>query len=94
MIKAEIPVSEPERQKALDEYQILDTLPEQDFDDITRLASVICQVPISVISLVDKERQWFKSRHGNVQDSETSRDIAFCAHAILNPDEMMIVPDS
>jgi signal transduction histidine kinase len=94
MIKAEIPVCEPERQKALDEYQVLDTLPEQDFDDITKLASIICEVPISVISLVDNKRQWFKSRHGEVKDTETSRDIAFCAHAILNPNEMMIVPDS
>ncbi|MEP7264290.1 MAG: GAF domain-containing sensor histidine kinase [Bacteroidota bacterium] len=94
MIKAEIPVYELDRLKALQEYQILDTLPESDFDDITRLASAICEVPISVISMVDKDRQWFKSRYGNVADTETPRDIAFCAHAILNPHETLVVSDS
>lgn len=94
MIKPEIPVFELDRLKALREYQILDTIPEKDFDDITKLASAICEVPISVISMVDENRQWFKSTQGNVGATETPRDIAFCAHAILNPSDVMVVPDS
>ena len=87
------PSNEAARLRALKRYNILDTLPEKDFDDITRIASEICQTPIATITLIDENRQWFKSKVGLV-DQETSRDIAFCAHAILQPEEMLIVPDS
>lgn len=93
MIKPEIPFNENERLAALAEYHILDTLPEAEFDDITKIASQICQTPISLISLVDDRRQWFKSHHG-LDTTETPRDVAFCAHAINNQDEILIVPDS
>ena len=87
------PDNEIERLQALREYSILDTLPEQDFDDITKIASEICQTPISLITLIDSNRQWFKSNHGlNVR--ETPRDYAFCAHAINNPYEILTVKDS
>ena len=93
MKKPDIPENEAERINALEEYHILDTLPEIEFDDITKIASQICQTPISLISLVDTNRQWFKSHHG-LGTTETPRDVAFCAHAINNSNEIFIVPDS
>ena len=81
MITSNYPNNEGERLKALDSYHLLDTLQEEEFDNITYLASVICQIPISLITLVDKDRQFFKS-HLGLDVSETSRDISFCAHAI------------
>ena len=93
MIKPLIPLNEADRINALNEYNILDTLPENEFDDITSFASHICGTPISLISLVDPERQWFKSHHG-LDTTETPREHAFCAHAINTPDQMLIVPDS
>jgi signal transduction histidine kinase len=73
-------------------YEILDTVCEQSFDDIVHLASQICDVPISVISLVDHERQWFKAKVG-LGASETSRDVSFCGHAI-HQNGVMTVPDA
>lgn len=93
MLKPQIPDNELERQLSLENYQILDALPDKDFDDITRLASLICGTPISLISIIDNNRQFFKSKKG-LQISETPRDFAFCAHAINKPTELMIVEDS
>lgn len=74
------------------QYGVLDTVPEQVFDELTTLAALICGAPIALISLVDANRQWFKSKTG-VSLSETSRDVSLCAHAILHGD-LLIVPDA
>ena len=92
-MKAPHPDSEAHRLAILHDYHVLDSLPEQAFDDLTLLAAQICQTPIALISLVDEDRQWFKSKIG-LSASETSRDVAFCAHAILNPDGIMEVRDA
>ena len=78
---------EDRRLAALRAYEILDTPPETAFDDIAFLASYICESPIALISLVDEERQWFKAQVG-LATTETPRDHAFCAHTILEPDEL------
>ena len=83
------PINEEQRLKALSEYRILGSRPEEAYDSITRIASLACNVPIALISLVDRERQWFKSKVG-LTVNETSRDISFCAHTILNPDPMVV----
>jgi diguanylate cyclase (GGDEF)-like protein len=87
------PANETARLEELKELDILDTLPEQAYDDITFLASKICEAPIALVSLVDRDRQWFKSRLG-LTASETPRHVAFCAHAILDPADLLIVPDA
>ena len=92
MESARLPSSEVARQRDLDELDLVDTPAEEEFDDITRLASFICQVPIALISLIDHDRQWFKS-HTGLDVRETSRDIALCAHAILD-DDIFEVPDA
>jgi anti-sigma regulatory factor (Ser/Thr protein kinase) len=83
---------EAERLAALRRYKILDTEPEQRFDDLALLASQICGTPMALISLVDRDRQWFKARVG-VDVVQTPRDVAFCAHAIRQPN-LFIVPDA
>lgn len=85
MIKPTIPLNELERLKALRFYEILDTDAEIIFDSITRLAAAICEVPVCLISLIDEDRQWFKSRQG-LEVSETPRDVSFCGHAINQTD--------
>jgi len=84
-----MPNNETQRLEALREYRILDTAAEQAYDDITALAAYLCHVPIATISLVDESRQWFKSRLG-LNQKETPRDIAFCAHAILQTEPMIV----
>ena len=80
------------RVDALQKYAILDSEPEQAFDDLTLLASYVCQTPIALISLVDEDRQWFKAKVG-ISATETSRDIAFCSTAIQQRD-VFVVPDA
>lgn len=92
MIKAQIPQNEESRLQDLYEYEILDTEAEKVFDDLTQLASDICETPISLISLVDPERQWFKSKYG-IEVDETERDIAFCSHTILQ-DQVFEIQDA
>lgn len=92
MIAAKLPLNEARRLRILEEYQILDTEQEDDYDDITQLASEICDSPISLISLVDNSRQWFKSAHG-LSVRETPRTMSFCAHAINN-DAIFVVEDA
>lgn len=87
------PHNEAERLAALRRYEILDTPQEAAFDDLVMIASAVCGMPMGSVSLIDADRQWFKARLG-LDAPETSRDSAFCAHAILNPDEVMVVADA
>jgi len=91
-MKLPIPKNEGQRIKVLWQYEILDTVPEEVFDDLTELAARICEAPIALITLVDEDRQWFKSKVG-ISVNETSRDISFCGHAIDQAD-LFIVPDA
>ncbi|HEY1082094.1 MAG TPA: GAF domain-containing protein, partial [Prosthecobacter sp.] len=92
-MKAPLPEDEEHRLAVLREYEILDTPPEVAFDGLTQLAAHICQTPMALVSLIDQDRQWFKAQVG-LSASETPRDMAFCAHAILRPDELMEVRDA
>ena len=92
MLAAPLPENEPERLEALRHYEVLDTEPEQRFDDLTLLASHICASPMALISLVDRDRQWFKSKVGVIA-RETPRDVSLCGHAILQ-DDVMVVSDA
>jgi len=93
MPAASEPENETTRLEALKLYDIMDSMAEEQYEQIVQLASYICDVPIALISFVDKDRQWFKARVG-LDAQETHRDAAFCAHAILKPDEMLIVEDA
>ena len=91
-MKAALPHNEQQRLHSLYQLNILDTAQEDAFDALTQLAGMICGVPISVISLVDRDRQWFKSRQGTAV-KETPRDVSFCAHAVFN-DQLLYIPDA
>jgi hypothetical protein len=93
MMKAPIHLNETDRLKALLDYNILDTAPEQSFDELVKMASDICGTPIGLVSLVDEKRQWFKAKHG-LPAAETSREISFCGHAVVSADSLFVVPDS
>ncbi|NEO86688.1 MAG: GAF domain-containing sensor histidine kinase [Spirulina sp. SIO3F2] len=87
------PPNELERLATLLEYKVLDSLPEQQYDDLTAIAAHICDAPIALVSLLDGDRQWFKSHHG-IDATETPREHAFCAHAIMQPENVMVVPNA
>ena len=87
-----LPFDEPDRLAALKAYDVLDTPPEETLDDLAALAAELCQVPVALISLVDETRQWFKAKVG-IDFQQTPRDVAFCAHAICQP-EILVVPDA
>ncbi|HEY9185447.1 MAG TPA: PAS domain S-box protein [Salegentibacter sp.] len=93
MKEPEIPVNEPERLKELESYQLTGLVENEDYDFITSMAAQICDTKISLISLVTDDKQWFLSHHG-LEARETSRDYAFCAHAINTPNEPFIVEDA
>lgn len=92
MLVAPYPVNERARVAALHQLRVLDTAPDPELDDLTRLVSFICRTPMAVISLVDADRQWFKSRVG-VEEQETPRAISFCQHALLEK-RMLVVEDA
>src|SRR5690606_40018325 len=84
--------NEIERLRILEEYQVLDTLPEEMFDDITALASTICEMPISLITLIDEKRQFFKSHHG-VEINQTPIEISICKHAVDANEDFFEISD-
>jgi GAF domain-containing protein len=88
-MKAPLPENEAARLETLRQYEILDTDPEETFNDLTRLAAYVCGTPIALITLIDIDRQWFKARVGMSQQ-ETSRDISFCSHAILQTGPLIV----
>lgn len=93
MIKPALPVNEAERLAALQRYRVLDTAREQEFDDLVTIARTICGTPMGAVTLIDRDRQWFKSLQG-LDGEQTPRDEAFCAHTILKPEELMVVADA
>jgi hypothetical protein len=88
-MKAALPEDEHARVESLREFKVLDTEPEEVFDEVTRLAALISQTPTALITFVDSDRQWFKSRVG-FEARETPRDVSFCAHAILQPGPLVV----
>lgn len=93
MISPALPSNELNRLQSLYDLDIVGTEQESDFDYITKLAAYICNTPVALVTLVDKEKQWFKSKVG-LDICETSRESSFCAHAILSPEEILEVPDA
>lgn len=93
MIAPEFPENEKHRQLEVNKYQLLDTLPEESYDNITALMAYICDVPISLVTLLDRDRNFLKSHHG-IPFNESPREISFCGHAINSEDMITIVEDS
>lgn len=93
-MRASPPANEPDRLAALSRYEVLDSEPEDAFDDIARVACEVTGAPIGLVTLVDAERQWFKARVNLEGVTETPRELSLCAHAILEPSEVMVVPDA
>lgn len=93
MLTAPLPLDESERLRALERLDVLDSAPEREFDALVATAALVCGVPISLVSLIDRDRQWFKASWGLPGVTETPRDVAFCAHAILG-DGIFEVPDA
>jgi len=91
-MKAPTPPNEKKRLEVLWQYDVLDSVPEEVFDELTELAAHICEAPVALITLVDETRQWFKAKVGTTLN-ETSRDISFCGHAICQSD-LFIIPDA
>ena len=83
---------ETQRQHTLDRYHVVDSLPATVYDDLVNIAAALCGTPIAVVSLIDRDRQWFKARVG-LEDHQTTRDTAVCDHAIRRPDELLEIPD-
>ena len=93
MPAAPAPPNEAQRLERLRRFGVLDTLPQEAFENITALASAICETPVALISFVDEDRQWFKSRVG-LEVQQTPRELAFCAHAIRHPQHVMVIEDA
>ncbi|QED37105.1 GAF domain-containing sensor histidine kinase [Antarcticibacterium arcticum] len=93
MKQAEIPVNEKSRLKTLEKLQLLESGPDENYDNITKLASMICGTPVSLVTLIDEKKQTFKSKIGT-EISEAPREISHCSHAILNPEDIMEVKDT
>ena len=93
MKKPPIPADEKARLADLSSYDILDSIEEVDYDFLTKIASEICETKIGLVSLIDKDRQWFKSHYG-LETKETPREFAFCGHAINHPNEIFVVNDA
>ncbi|MCL6219391.1 ATP-binding protein [Zunongwangia pacifica] len=94
MIQPAVPINEKERLNALSAIELLQGVSEEEFDNITQLASYICKTPISLITLVEDEKNWFKSNHGGPPITETERKYSHCGHAILEPGNVMEVKDT
>lgn len=93
MIVAPIPPNEEARLRALDEYQLIDMLPNESCDAITKIAAEVCDTPIALINIIGKDLQYTKSKYGTDVDL-TPRSDSFCGHAICHPNEVMVVPDA
>ena len=93
MIEPKFPVDEAQRLAAVRSYNLLDTLPEKDFDNITALTATICEVPISLVTLLDADRNFLKSHYG-LNFNESPRNTSFCGHAILDESSIFIVEDA
>ena len=91
-MKAPLPINEEARVQTLYGYRVLDTEEESPYNDIVRLAANVCGTPVALVSLIDRERQWFKARVGTAL-AETPRDVAFCSHAILQ-DSLFVIPNT